>query len=65
MQLNLLYFAKVKRIEISGLEIIGQNWNITYEEAMENRVSRKDNKFVGRGIVSWKEGKLLIKETFS
>ena len=58
MQLNPkpYFFVKVKRIEISGLEIIGQNWNITYEEALENRVSNQDNKLVGRGIVSWKEG---------
>ena len=53
---------KVQRIEISGLVIVGQNGNITYEEAMENRISKQDEKFIGRGILSWKEGS-SIKET--
>ena len=45
----ILYLSRVKvtRIEISGLEIIGPNDDITYGEAMEDRLV-KSNKFTGR-----------------
>ena len=54
-----LYRVKVTRIEISGLEIIGPNDDITYGEAMENRLI-KSNKFVGRGIVAWSGNNIRI-----
>ena len=44
--------AKVERVEISGLKIVGPNNDITYEEAMENRLI-KNSMFRGRGIVAW------------
>ena len=44
--------VQVERIEISGFEIIGPNKEITYEEAMENRLI-KNKMFRGRGIVAW------------
>ena len=50
---------KVSRIEITGLEIIGPNDDITYGEAMENRLI-KSNKFVGRGIVAWSGNNIRI-----
>ena len=44
--------VQVERVEISGFEIIGPNEEITYEEAMENRLI-KNKMFIGRGIVAW------------
>ena len=44
--------------------ILGQNGNITYEEAMNNRISKEDDKFIGRGILSWKEGKFSKRNCF-
>ena len=47
-----MMIPKVERVEISGFEIIGPNNDITYEEAMEDRLI-KNKMFIGRGIVAW------------
>ena len=47
-----MMILKVERVEISGFEIIGPNNDITYEEAMEDRLI-KNKMFIGRGIVAW------------
>ena len=60
--------VQVERIEISGFEIIGPNKEITYEEAMENRLI-KNKMFRGRGIVAWsgknRFGKWCVNECFN
>ena len=55
----MLAYLQVQRVEISGLEIIGPNEDITLEEAMEDRMI-KSKKFRGRGIVSWSGNNIFI-----
>ena len=54
-----IVMTNVTRIEISGLEIVGPNDDITYGEAMEDRLV-KSNKFIGRGIVAWSGNNIRI-----
>jgi len=42
----------VSRVEISGLEVIGPNSEISLQEAQADRLI-KSKKFLGRGIVAW------------
>ena len=44
--------SNVASVEIRGIEIVGPNDDITYEEAMEDRLLHS-NKLSGRGIVFW------------
>jgi len=49
----------VSRIEISGLEIIGPNNDITLEQAQADRLI-KSKKFLGRGVVAWSGNHISI-----
>ena len=49
----------VTRVEITGLEIIGPNNDITLEQAQADRLI-KSKKFLGRGIVAWSGNNINI-----
>ena len=49
----------VTRIEITGLEIVGPNNDITLEQAQADRLI-KSKKFLGRGIVAWSGNNINI-----
>ena len=44
--------SPVSNIEIAGLEIVGPNESITYEDAMANRLIKRTY-YTGRGIAIW------------
>ena len=44
--------SPISNIEIAGLEIVGPNESITYEDAMKNRLIKR-NYYTGRGIAIW------------
>ena len=46
-------------MEISGMEVIGPNEEISLEQAMADRLV-KSNKFLGKGIVSWSGNNINI-----
>ena len=50
---------QVSRVEITGLEIVGPNADITLQEAQADRLL-KSKKFVGRGIVAWSGNNIYI-----
>ena len=50
---------QVSRVEITGLEIVGPNAEITLQEAQADRLI-KSKKFVGRGIVAWSGNNIYI-----
>jgi len=44
--------SPIRNIEIAGLEIVGPNESITYEDAMANRLIKRTY-YTGRGIAIW------------
>ena len=54
-----LILLQVQRVEITGLEIVGPNADITLEQAQADRLI-KSKMFLGRGIVSWSGNNIFI-----
>ena len=59
LNMMFLIFHQVQRVEITGLEIVGPNADITLAEAQTDRLI-KSKKFLGRGIVSWSGNNIFI-----
>jgi len=54
-----IVMLNVQRVEITGLEIVGPNADITLEQAQADRLI-KSKMFLGRGIVSWSGNNIFI-----
>jgi len=54
-----IVMLNVQRVEITGLEIVGPNADITLEQAQADRLI-KSKMFFGRGIVSWSGNNIFI-----
>eukprot|EP00592_Proboscia_alata_P004166 CAMPEP_0194367428 /NCGR_PEP_ID=MMETSP0174-20130528/15505_1 /TAXON_ID=216777 /ORGANISM="Proboscia alata, Strain PI-D3" /LENGTH=572 /DNA_ID=CAMNT_0039143165 /DNA_START=329 /DNA_END=2047 /DNA_ORIENTATION=+ len=50
----------VINVEISGIEIIGPNGSILWEQAMANRLAENKSYYGGRGIAIWKGNNINI-----
>lgn len=51
--------APVQNFELSGVEIAGPNADISYREAISNRLLKR-NRYVGRGVAIWRGDHIYI-----